>query len=160
MKLATMRTSAVASVLIVAIVASIFLAASEAGKSLRRRKDGPPPRKQKLKGPLSLRQFLRPKASSTRRVAYRMEDEDFEDEEYVDDEEDFREEDEEEEIRAERRDDEEDEIEEREDKNYKRDKRFFPVELGCVKGYICCEIPRCRPYCSLCNGGSVGGGKN
>ena len=38
----------------------------------------------------------------------------------------------------------------------KRKKRFYGAaailpEVGCVKGVVCCEIPQCRPYCSLCN---------
>ena len=33
-----------------------------------------------------------------------------------------------------------------------RYKRFFPlhVNIGCVKGYKCCENSRCKPFCSLC----------
>ena len=34
----------------------------------------------------------------------------------------------------------------------KRKKRFYGLqEVGCVKGVVCCEVPQCRPYCSLCN---------
>ena len=38
-----------------------------------------------------------------------------------------------------------------EEEGFKRDKRFFPLELGCLKGAVCCQLPTCRPYCSLCN---------
>ena len=34
----------------------------------------------------------------------------------------------------------------------KRDKRFYPIEPGCIKGYACCQIPYCRQFCSLCQG--------
>ncbi len=34
---------------------------------------------------------------------------------------------------------------------YTRKKRFYNLEVGCIKGYYCCENPVCRPYCSLCN---------
>ena len=36
------------------------------------------------------------------------------------------------------------------DIGYERKKRFYPLEFGCIKGYLCCEIAECRPYCALC----------
>ncbi len=42
--------------------------------------------------------------------------------------------------------------------SYRRDKRFYSADLGCIKGYLCCEISSCRPYCSLCGNALAGGG--
>ncbi|XP_059083979.1 uncharacterized protein LOC131881208 isoform X2 [Tigriopus californicus] len=35
-------------------------------------------------------------------------------------------------------------------REYARNKRFYPIEPGCIKGYVCCQNPYCRQFCSLC----------
>lgn len=35
-----------------------------------------------------------------------------------------------------------------------REKRFYPmhINIGCVKGFRCCEDAKCKPFCTLCYG--------
>ena len=38
-----------------------------------------------------------------------------------------------------------------------RQKRFHQMHLniGCVKGFKCCEDVKCKPYCSMCSYGKI-----
>ena len=38
-----------------------------------------------------------------------------------------------------------------------RQKRFHQMHLniGCVKGFKCCEDVKCKPYCSMCSYGKL-----
>ena len=42
--------------------------------------------------------------------------------------------------------------------NVARPKRFYAMHanIGCVKGFKCCQDPKCQPFCSMCNNDGLG----